>query len=143
MSNFVYNESKKQIALAGINFASADIRLMLVDNTTTADTEDDANFIDDFTTLGELSGTGYARQALANQAVNEDAANNRAEFIADDVAFTNINAGTAQAAIIFLFVSDDLDSIPILYIDETDFPIITNGGNITLNFNAEGILQFS
>lgn len=144
MANLVYLNAKDQIANGDIDFVNADIRLMLVDSSTTADTENTGiDFIDDFTTLGELSGTGYARAALANQAVNKDVGNNRAEFDADDVTFTGIDAGTAQAALIYLHVTNDADSIPILYIDTTDFPIVTNGGDVTLNFNAEGILQFT
>lgn len=143
MANFVYNEAKYQIAIGVLDFSSADTRLILVDNTTTCDTEDDVLLMNGFTTLGELSGTGYVRKVLGNTAVNKDFSNDRVEFDADDVVFTGIDAGTAQAALIYFHVTDDTDSIPLIYIDQTDFPIVTNGGDVTLNFNLEGILQFT
>ena len=96
-----------------------------------------------FATLGELSDPSYSRAILSNLAVNKDNVNDRAEFDADDEVFSSINAGTAQAALIYLHVTNDTDSIPLIYIDQTDFPIVTNGGDVTLNFNAEGILQFT
>jgi len=141
MANIVYTQATKEIGDGNIDWINDDIRVILVDNSTTADTEEDAATISGFTTLGELSGTGYSRKVLASKAVNKDDANNRTEFDAADVVYTSINAGTAQAAIIYKHVTNDTDSIPLMYIDQTDFPIITNGGDVTLNFNVEGILQ--
>lgn len=140
MANFVYTYAHKLMLTAGLNFTSHDIRILLVDNTTTADTEKDAETISDFTTLGELSGTGYTRKALASEAVNQDDPNLRAEFDAADVTWTLINAGTAAGALIYRFVTNDADSVPIAFIDSV-FPITTNGSDFTIQWNAEGIIQ--
>lgn len=140
--SFVYTRAKRDIFNADIDFnLPHDFRIILVDNTTTADTEEDAATISAFTTLGELSGAGYVRKALANEVVNEDTVNNRAEFDADDITWTGIDAGTAQAMILYKHVTNDTDSIPIAYIDTGGFPINTNGGDLTVQWNAEGILQ--
>ena len=143
MANFFYDEAADDFAKGDIDLIVDDIRLMMVDSSTTTDTERATLFIDDFTTLGELSGTGYVRKALGTKAINKDAPNNRSEFTCADVVFTAINAGTAQAAVVYKHVTTDADSIPIAYIDQVDFPIVTNGGDVTLNINAEGLLQFS
>lgn len=141
MANFVYTKAADEIAKANIDWLNNDIRVILVNNTSTADTEEDVNTISGFATLGELSGTGYSRKVLGTKAVNRDDPNDRSEWDAADVVYTGINAGTAQAAIIYKHVTNDTDSIPLMYIDQTDFPIVTNGGDVTLNFNVEGILQ--
>lgn len=147
MTSFIYNEAKKQLATGGIDFSSADIRVLLVMTNTTADTEDDVNTFAGFTTLDELDGSGYSSggSALSGEAVNEDASNNRAEFDATDLTFSSIGVGTrqVQAAIVYKFITDLNSSIPIAYIDTGGFPFWTNGGNISFTWNAEGIIQIS
>jgi hypothetical protein len=126
-----------------IDLVNDDIRVMLVMTNTTADTEDDVNTISAFTTLDEFDGAGYSRQALASQAVNEDAANNRAEFDATDSTFSSIAVGTrqVQAAILFKHVTNDTDSVPLAFIDDGGFPFTANGSDVVSQWNAEGILQ--
>lgn len=145
MANFIYNEAKKQVATGGIDFASDDIRVLLVMTNTTADTEDDKDTLNDFTTLDEYDGSGYGRVALANEVVNEDAPNDRAEFDADDATFSSLGVGTrqCQAAIVYKHVGAESVNIPIAYIDTGGFPFDGNGGDITFQWNAEGIMQFS
>lgn len=145
MASFIYNEAKKQFASGGINLTTADIRVILVMTNTTADTEDDVNTISGFSTLDEMDGANYARGALSGEAVNEDATNNRAEFDATDYTFSSLGAGTrqVQAAVIYAHVTNDADSIPIAYIDTGGFPFTANGGDVVIQWNAEGIIQFS
>lgn len=147
MANFVYNEAKRAIAAGEMNFAEAgiDMRVILVMTNTTCDTEDDVNFIDDWTTLDEYDGASYARQAIGTQVINEDVANNRAEIDGVDVTFTSLGVGTrqAQAAIIYKHVTNDADSVPICFIDTGGFPFDGNGGDVTIQWNAEGILQIT
>ena len=144
MANFIYNEAKRRF-LRGLIDMQGDIRVLLVMTNTTADTEDDVNTIGGFTTLDEFDGSGYSSggQELDNEVVTEDAANNRAEASADNETFSTEGAGSrnAQAAIIYLFDTDLSSSIPIAYIDAGGFPFAANGGDITFQWNAEGILQ--
>ena len=39
--------------------------------------------------------------------------------------------------------SDDTDAVLIAYIDSGGFPVVTNGGDLTIAWNAEGILQLT
>ena len=117
MANFVYDAALTGFPDGSIDWDSDTIRLMLVDSTTTADTETAAATISAFTTLGELSGTGYVRKDLASKTVTIDVANARAELDAADVSFAAITAGTAAAAVVFKFVSNDADSVPIAFFD--------------------------
>jgi len=145
MSSFVYTRAKTLLGRGDLDLEAHDIRLLLVMTNTTANTEEDKTTISGFTTLDEMDGTGYARQALAGEAVNEDTTNNRAEFDATDATFTAVGAGTRQvkAAILYRFITNDTDNIPIAYIDSGGFPFTANGGNIVVQFNVEGIVQLT
>lgn len=60
------------------------------------------------------------------------------------MTWTAINAGTVQAAILILEgKSDDSTSILIAYIDQGGFPVTTNGGDLTIQWSASGILQIT
>lgn len=146
MASFAYNKFKTRLLKGDVDLDEGldDVRVLLVSAITTADTEDDTEFIAGFTTLDEVVATGYARQALANQLVNEDLANNRAEFDADDAAFGALGNGandTIDGAVVFKFVTNDADSPVMCHIDTGGFPKTTNGGTFTVQWNAEGILQ--
>lgn len=143
MASFVYEKAFAKFfkKLLDLQEAGDDIRVALVMTNTTADTETEAENIGAFTTLDEMDATGYARQALANQAVNEDLANDRAEFDADDRLFSMTSAGTraVEGAIIYKEGPTDADREVITFIDFN--PDVVGGGDITIQWNAEGILQ--
>lgn len=145
MANFVYTKAKHLLLAGDIDFDEAgdDIRVLLVMTNTTIDTEEDEDFIGDFTTLDEYDGANYARQTIDNQVTAEDEANDRGEFDGDNVTIANLGVGTrqCQALLIFHFVTNDADSVPIAYIDQGGFPFDGNGGNVTITWNAEGIIQ--
>ena len=145
MANFVYTTAKKGLMDGTIDLNSHDIRALLVMTNTTCDTEEDKTFIDQFTTLDELDATNYARVALTSEAVAADDGNDRGEFTADAIVFSTVlNDGTRQVAglVLFRFVTNDADSIPIAYIDD-GAPYTPGGGDITYTPNAEGILQLT
>jgi len=135
----MYLPARKKIWSGNIDLNTDDIRVLLLMTNTTADTELDKEFLSQFTTLDEFNGAGYARQALAAEAVNQDTPNARAEFDADDVAFGALTTGTRQidAGIIFKFVTNDADSIPIFLLQFTNFN--PGGSALTLEWNAEGV----
>ena len=145
MANFIYNEAKRAILAGEIDFATDDLRIALVMTNTTADTEDDVNLMNGFTTLDEYDGANYARQAIAGLSIGEDAANNRAEVDGTNSTYASLGAGTrqAQAQILYKHVTDDTDSIPIGYCDTGGFPFDGTGSTVTVNWNAEGILQLA
>ena len=146
MASFVYTRAKLQIARGEIIMHSQDIRAMLVKTSgnTTTDTEEDITLMNGFATLGELVATNYVRKALANEATNEDTGNDRAEFDADDIVWSSLGGETNDtigALLVYKHVTNDTDSIPIAYIELTD--TTTNGGDITVAWNVEGIIQLT
>lgn len=142
MANAAYNLAKKKFLDGALNFASADLRVLLLTSGYTFDA--DHEFVDDLTPgSNELTGTGYARKTLAGKATAVDNTNDRAEGDAADVAYTAINAGTAAAAILYCHVTDDTDSYLVGKLDTGGFPLVTNGGDASLQVNVEGLLQIT
>lgn len=143
--SIAYTNAKRALLAGEINFATDDIRVALVMTNTTADTEADVATMGGFSTLDEMDGAGYARQALTGEAVAADNANDRGEFDANNVTFAGVSAGTRQVAGIVLYrhVTNDADSVPIAFIDSGGFPFTANGGDIVVTWNAEGILQLT
>lgn len=144
--SLVYNLFKSLNAKGDLDLLNDNIRIMLVDSSYVANQDDDkvdaggANDPID----AELSGAGYCRITLAGRTIVEDDANDRAEYDADDVTWPGLNAGTADAALIIKESAiGDTQSILIMQVNTGGFPITTNGGDLTIQFNAEGILQLT
>lgn len=142
MASFCYIPAKVELWDGTIDLNTHDIRILLVMTNTTADTENDKQFIAGFTTLDEMDGATYARIALTGEAVNQDTPNSRAEFDANDVNWPTLGNGTrqVQGAVIFRFVTNDADSYNIFFIDLAP-NVNPGGGSFTISWNAEGIAQ--
>lgn len=147
MASFVYNEAKRAVAAGELDLNAHDMRVALLMTNTTADTQNDGIVtVGDLSTLDEMDGTNYSSpgKALANEAVNKDDPNDRAEFDADDVTWTALGNGTRQiaGALLYKFVTNITSSLPVAWIE---FSSSTNpgGADFTLQWNSEGILQFS
>ncbi len=129
---------------AAINMVSDTLKIMLLKSTYTYDADHD--FVSDLT---EFDGTGYtggfagaSRKTLASQTVLEDTANDRIEFdAADPSAWSTLAAATIGGAAIIKEITNDAATPCIIFLDPTD--LVTNGGDVTLAFNAEGFAQIS
>lgn len=145
MASNVKNIAKSRLMKADMDLDEAgdDMRLFLLMTNTTFDTDLDTDNTSGFT-LDEMDGTNYARVALANQAVSTDDANDRAEFDADDVAFTSLGNGTrqVQGAGIHEFITNDAGSFPLCWVEFTA-TVNPGGSNFTIQWNAEGIFQIA
>lgn len=141
----VYTPAKAKLLSGDIDLNTDDIRVLMVMSNTTADTETDAEFVGSITTLDECDGANYARVTLTGEAVAADLANDRGEFDANDISWTNLGAGTRNnvALVVFKFVTNDAASPLIAYIDSGGFPFNGSGINVSVAWNAEGILQLT
>ncbi len=152
MASFHYNEAANKVYDATLDMLVHTIKVGLSTSTHVPIRDNDfldESGADDFID-GELSGTGYAagfgnsgRLTLASKAIAVDKPNNRTEFDAADVTWTGISAGTAAQATLLREITNDAASITIANIDTGGFPIVTNGGDLTIQWNAEGIIQLA
>ena len=147
MASLVYNAAKANFLTGTIDLDTDDIRILLVKTTYT---EDDAHtFVDDGSANDpashEIVATNYVRKALASEAVTVDQTNNRAEFDAADVTWTALGGATndtIKGAVVYENNAADTAAALICFIDfPSDLP--TNGSDVTIQFNAEGILQLT
>lgn len=140
MADATYNRGKSLLLSGDLDFDADTIRVMLVDNTYVFNADHD--FVSEVSG-SELSGTGYTRPTLANVTVTLDDTNDLAYMDADDLVWSSINAGTADAMILYKFVTNDADSALLGYIDSGGFPVTTNGGDLNVTWAAAGILKIS
>ncbi len=152
MVDFHYNDAARRVYDGDLDMLVNAIRVGLSTSTHVPIRDNDfldESGADDFVD-GELSGTGYVagfggsgRLLLASKTIVVDKPNDRAEFDAADITWSGINAGTAAQATILKEVTNDTLSITIANVDSGGFPIVTNGGDLTIQWNAEGIIQLS
>lgn len=152
MASGWFNRAKKEIFDGTIDLLADTIKVMLVNNTYTFNPDDDFIGSGGGTVGGaELSGTGYTggfngagRKTLGTKSITEDDTNNRAVFAAANSQWSAINAGTIAACVLVKEGTTDADSKLIAYIDNAaQFPLVTNGGDVTIAWNAAGILQIT
>lgn len=145
MASFVFNDAKANLMNGTVDLDTNTIKVLLV-GTTFSGVEDDGPNVSNITTLGELTGTGYTsghgnagRKTLTSATVTADDTNNRAAFDAADVTWTGISAGTIHGALIHKEgTTNDTDAKVIAFIDLAN--TVTNGGDITISWGANGIL---
>ena len=143
MASNVKNIAKSRMMSGDMDLNADDMRLFLLMTNTTFDTDVDTDNTGSYT-LDEMDGTNYARQNLANEAVNTDDTNDRAEFDADDVQIASLGNGTRQmqGAGIHEFITNDAGSFPLCWVEFTS-TVNPGGSTFAIQWNAEGIVQIS
>ena len=143
MASAWYNRGKAQVMDGSIDLDGDTIKMMLVDTNYAFNA--DHSTVDEVSG-DEVSGTGYTggfggagRKTLANTAVAQDDANDRAEFTADPVTWTGLDVGDVRAAVLIKEITNDAGSQLIAFLDLSDAS--SNGGDFTVTANAEGFLQ--
>lgn len=96
---------------------------------------------------GSQGGSGYSIQTLSNESISEDNTNNRSVFDADNVTFPGLDGAEIQFAIISKQVGGDWttysDDPVVAYISSADFPLQTNGGDVTITWDSTGIVHIT
>lgn len=151
MAQTVYNIAKFQLMNADLDLnAPDDIRVLLLEANSDIN-PDNATVSAVLGNAGttEYSGTGYTRTdgTLTGEGTTQDDANDRAEFDATDAVFSTVSQDAAETVtgyLIFKWVTTDADSIPIMFDDTaTGLPLTANGSDITITWDAQGILQLA
>jgi len=150
------NNFKEELMEAQFDFLNDTLKVALVsDNTAYSFSPDTDSFVGDVldggTTAEEFQGTGYSRQTLSNVTVTQDDTDDEGVADADDVTFTGLDGDTIQAVLVYKEVGGDEttpgdDPIIAVFDDNSagslaDLPLTTNGGDVTLAFSSEGIVN--
>lgn len=132
----LYNNFKEQILLGELDLGNgADTIKVILLTGHSLDIDLDASYSD--VSGDEESGTGYTAggETLANQSVTQDNPNDRAAFDGDDVTWTGLDVGTPNYVIVY----DDTHASKYL-IAAFEIATASNGGDYTLQWNANGLL---
>lgn len=146
MANKVYGAGLQRLADGTIDWddnSTTTIKVALMNNSHTFNDDHDA--WDDIS-ANEVSGTGYPAGgvAVANRSVVHDTVNDRAELDGDNATFSSVDGFTAYSAVVYLDSGTPSTSYLIAHFDDaSEFPVTANGGDITINWNAEGIVQLA
>ena len=161
----VYNAAKSGFVDGTIDWDDPDrIKVLLISTTGDADffEPDDATIqaILAKVDITELTGTEYTpgfetintegnagRKKLV-ATVTKNLTTDKAELKASNSTWVGINVGATKIAAAIIFhqpaaAIDDSTLIPIAYINTGGFPILTNGGDITIAYAAQGILNLA
>lgn len=152
------NDIKRAFLAGEIAPATDTLRVALIsDNTAYTFDPDNHTFVNDVldgeTTAEEFAGTGYNRQDLANVSVTVDNTDDEGVIDADDTVFSSLDGDAIQAILVYKQVGGD-DTTPgddpiVAVLDDdsagsvADLPLTTNGGDVTLQWDTEGVVNFS
>lgn len=133
MANALYAKGKEKILSAAINFPTDDIKVALVTNAYPQNLATD-EFYTDISTY--VIGTP---QLLGTKSVAAGV------FDAADAVFAAVAAGSTVEAVVIYKDTGVAGTSPLLaYIDViTGFPLATNGGDITIQWDAGAYKIFS
>ena len=130
MANTLYSNAKELFLNGDLDWASHNIKCVLVDteayvpNFTTDEFLEDIPSGDRVATSANLGGKTSAL-GVAD---------------ANDVTFSTVIGDQSEALVIYRDVTDETDSPLIAYVDTaTGLPVTPGGGNITVEWNASGI----
>ncbi len=133
MANALYSKGKEKILSAAVNFVTDTIKVMLVKNTYPQNLASD-----EFLSSVEAYRLN-TDQTLAAKSVASGA------FDAGDATFAAVTAGdTSEGVVIYKDTGSAATSPLIAYIDViTGFPLATNGGDITIQWDNGAYKIFS
>lgn len=130
MASFVTNEGSSQLLSGGsVTWASDTIKARLVASSFTPNKDDDV--MTGYTAIG-------TDQTLGSKTKTKDDSTDRVVFDAADPTWSAVAGGsTVGWVVIYKFVTNDGDSIPLAVLDVTD--TATNGGDLVGVFDSGGI----
>ena len=155
----VYNLAKKELLDGLLDLTGDTIHGVLIQILDTVDNPDHDNLSDLTLGTNEMSQTGYVsghgnagRKILDQGAVaSVDDANNRAEWVASnaaspppyEVVWTSLGGTqTVRGNVIHRKgTSDDTDALNVVYVALSD--TVTNGGDFTIQYDTDGIIQLT
>jgi hypothetical protein len=149
------NTTKTKFLDGDIDLASDTFKVLLLNDSQayTFDPSRDSTVQDVLNNATEFStgGTNYSRKTLSNQSTSTDDTDNEGVFDADDLTWADLGGSeTIQAVIVYRQIGGD-DTTPgddevITALDDGDIselPLPTNGGDVSLSWNTEGILNLA
>lgn len=127
MANFTSVYFFEALAQGTIDLDTDTIGMLLVD--ATCDVTETDEFLADVGTLGEVTGTGYARVTLTTKSIVVDTVNKKVYLTADNVDWASVDITPAVAgAILYKDGAGDATRLILARFDDGGFPFAASGG---------------
>ena len=142
---FVYPNGERRFRSGLIDWATADVRLLLVMAHSTAGAAAAADFVSDIATLDECNASGYARTAITGRSVSTDTVNKVVALLAAQTDLPAFAAGARPniGAVVYEHVGADSANPVLFYIDAAPyFPFDAVGSPVRFLWNAGGIVRY-
>ena len=141
MASNIYNNGLLKILDRTVDYASDNIAVLLVGNSYTFDVSHE--YVDDLSDEAvNDTGSGYARLSLASKTITLNTSANAVVFDCGDISYTDIaTTNTLAGAVIYKDSGTDSTSDLVAFIDFAD--IVTNGSDIDLQINANGLFRIN
>ena len=147
MPSFGYVPALTKLAKGDLDFDTAPIRVKAVMSNTTCGSQRTAANLAAFTTIDEYNGAGYTEATLAGVSVASDLTNLRCEIDFSDFTFgAAVSAGSRQGVGLLIYYRVDgtaANDWPIAFVDSSSSPFQGTGAGLSVQINAEGLLQVS
>jgi len=143
MASVIYNVFKAELLKGNMDLDGGTFKADLLMTNTTCDTENDG--IDtntEFTTPDVCDGANYVTKTLSTLTVTTVDASDLAKWVADDLTWTALGAGTRQiqGVLIYKYISNFASSVPIAFIQFSSNKT-ADGSNFTVSWDGtNGIL---
>lgn len=142
---FGYPKGEQAFRSGSVNWATDDIRVLLVMSNTTADTDGAAQYVADFATLDECDAVGYARTQITGRSVSVDTVAKEVALLAAQTDMPSFAAGTRKVvgAVIYKHVGADSANPVLFFIDGAPwFPFDAVGTPVRLKWHSTGIVRY-
>ena len=144
MADTVYNRAKLGFLQGDYDLSSGGntIKTALVTSSYSINPDTHEDWAD---ITGEYSDASYTAggETLAGQTATQDNTDNEGVFDGTDETWNSIDGDTASAAIQYKDTGVAGTSLLLWYIDSGGFPFTGNGGDLTIQWAAEGIANIN
>lgn len=147
MASYIFNNFKKNQldGTAVIDFDTDDVYVALVNSAYVANSsaQDTHDFFNDVGS-SEVTGTSYVSggQSLLSKTVTLDTANDRVDFDAADVVWSNSTI-TAYGAVLYKKVATTTSVSPLIALIDFGGAQTSSAGAFTITWSAAGILRLA
>jgi hypothetical protein len=144
----IYNSFKLGLFDGNFNLGSDTIKILLLSDSQAYTPDiDGETYVGDVIGVSatELNATNYARKTLS-VTTSQDNTDDEGVADASDLTYTSLGGSTndtIDGAIIYKEVTNDADSPLIGHFTSADFPMPTNGGDVDITIDTEGVLNIN
>lgn len=150
MADVISNKALYRMATGALDWQTGDVRVLLVAGASAAYTPNKdhatlaAVLASGAGTAVEYAGANYVRKVLTGVTVAESAVDDDVRVAADDMVWAALgladgSEGEVGWAVVYLHVTSDADSVPLVYREITGTP---NGTNFTLPWSTSRVVDF-